>query len=120
MQVPCYPERKIAEIKVRIDRLQGEYKAFLRKLRDLDPNMKETPWEDRPYSDRKRRSGATTEIDDTQHGNLRVKHFQFPTWVGGRFSIYISCPNFQIFSNSYILQIKQDKTNKIDQILSKI
>ena len=69
MQVPCYPERKIA------DRLQGEYKAFLRKLRDLDPNMKETPWEDRPYSERKRRGGAAHEIDDTQQGT--VYSFEF-------------------------------------------
>lgn len=48
-QVPCYPESKIKEFNQKIDHLQGEYKAFVRKLRKLDPNIKETPWTERSY-----------------------------------------------------------------------
>ena len=47
--MPCYPESKIKEFNQKIDHLQGEYKAFVRKLRKLDPNIKETPWTERSY-----------------------------------------------------------------------
>ncbi|KAK3089258.1 hypothetical protein FSP39_002146 [Pinctada imbricata] len=72
LQVPCYPERKIAEINVRITHLQGEYKAFVRKLREIDPKIKEIPWQDRPYQDRKRTSAYDLEKELKSQGkNVR-------------------------------------------------
>ena len=54
MEVPCYPEHTIAEFNKRIDSLRGEYKAFIRKIRQLEPDLQVTPWTDRPYAKRKR------------------------------------------------------------------
>lgn len=55
MEVPCYPEHVISDFSQRIDRLRGEYKAYLRKLRDLCPEETQTPWTDRPYSAKRRK-----------------------------------------------------------------
>ncbi|KAL5017574.1 hypothetical protein ScPMuIL_007163 [Solemya velum] len=52
-QVTCYPERKIEEYSQKIDYLQREYRAFIRKLRALDPKSEVLPWTERGYSARK-------------------------------------------------------------------
>lgn len=49
LQVPCYPERKIAEINKKIDYLKNEYQAFTKKLRKLDPSLTDVPWTERSY-----------------------------------------------------------------------
>ena len=41
-----------------MDRLQREYKAFVRKLREVEPQTTVVPWTDRPYSTRKKRRNA--------------------------------------------------------------
>uniref|UniRef100_A0A0B6Z9G4 Uncharacterized protein n=1 Tax=Arion vulgaris TaxID=1028688 RepID=A0A0B6Z9G4_9EUPU len=70
MEVTCYPKRQIEEFECRIDRLRGEYKAFIRKLRQLDPDLKTTPWSDRPYMGKRNKFEACetqvceNEIDD--------------------------------------------------------
>lgn len=53
-QVPCYPERKIQEFRSNVDHLQGLYKAFVRKLKGLDPQLTSIPWNDRVYESKKR------------------------------------------------------------------
>ncbi|XP_005098534.1 uncharacterized protein LOC101850416 [Aplysia californica] len=67
MKVTCYPERQVDEFSKRIDGLKGEYKAFLRKIRQLDPDVQATPWSDRPYSKKKRLEQQTysCELTDT-------------------------------------------------------
>ncbi|XP_066298384.1 uncharacterized protein [Branchiostoma lanceolatum] len=50
LAVPHYPERKIAEFGAEVDRLHFEYKRFIRRLKELDPSCKETPWQPRAYS----------------------------------------------------------------------
>lgn len=49
-QVPCYPEAKIKEFNLKIDHLQRQYKAFVWKLRKLDPKVKQIPWVERGYT----------------------------------------------------------------------
>ena len=54
MEVSCYPKKTVEEFEKRISQLRGEYKAFVRKAHELEPDLSATPWSDRPYS-RKRR-----------------------------------------------------------------
>ncbi|KAK6188426.1 hypothetical protein SNE40_004603 [Patella caerulea] len=63
--VPCYPQKQIEEFNNRIDKLQGEYRAFLRKLRFLDPDIKSTPWTNRPYSSKRSKSDSANQINDS-------------------------------------------------------
>ncbi|XP_052255817.1 uncharacterized protein LOC127861399 isoform X4 [Dreissena polymorpha] len=49
-QVTCYPERKLSEFSQQIERLSREYKAYLRKYRELCPSDQHVPWTDKPYS----------------------------------------------------------------------
>lgn len=53
-QVTCYPERQIEEFSLKIEQLTKEYKAYVRKLRELEPGLTAVPWTDRAYS-RKRK-----------------------------------------------------------------
>ncbi|XP_034256012.1 uncharacterized protein LOC117653999 [Thrips palmi] len=48
-EVPCYTERKIDECRKHISCLEAEYKAFVRKLHQLNSGLKTTPWLPRPY-----------------------------------------------------------------------
>lgn len=67
-QVPCYPERKIQEFSSNIDHLQGLYKAFIRKLKGLDPQLTSIPWNDRVYQSRKRHCNEeASQSDDIIH-----------------------------------------------------
>ncbi|CAG5129245.1 unnamed protein product [Candidula unifasciata] len=69
MEVTCYPQHQIEEFELRIDRLRGEYKAFIRKLHQLEPDLKTTPWCDRPYAGKRRKTEAYTcseSKDDTR------------------------------------------------------
>ncbi|KAL2089345.1 hypothetical protein ACEWY4_014033 [Coilia grayii] len=52
-QLSHYPERKIAEFKLHIEKLEKEYKCFLNKLRALDPAHKHHPWTPRAYTKRR-------------------------------------------------------------------
>ncbi|XP_050402159.1 uncharacterized protein LOC126818666 isoform X2 [Patella vulgata] len=63
--VPCYPQKQIEEFNRRIDKLQGEYRAFLRKLRFLDPDIKSTPWTNRPYSSKRSKINSANQINDS-------------------------------------------------------
>ena len=49
MEVPCYPERVLANINERTDQLRREYKAFVKKLREFDHDCPVDPCRDRPY-----------------------------------------------------------------------
>lgn len=60
-EVGCYPERHIDEINERIDTLRREYKAFLRKLRQLDPSIQHTPWDQRAYKETERTTSNSEE-----------------------------------------------------------
>ncbi|KAJ1525402.1 hypothetical protein ONE63_010217 [Megalurothrips usitatus] len=51
-EVPCYTETKIGECRKHIMSLEAEYKAFVRKLHQLDSSLKATPWTPRPYEKR--------------------------------------------------------------------
>ncbi|CAL1540333.1 unnamed protein product [Lymnaea stagnalis] len=55
MEVSCYPKRQIEEFERRIDNLRGEYKAFVRKIRQLEPESELTPWSDKPYVGKQRK-----------------------------------------------------------------
>ena len=59
----CYTELKIREFGETVRRLQGEYWAFVRKIKQLDPQCDVVPWTERAYSSRKR-SAEPGEIDD--------------------------------------------------------
>ncbi|XP_053395560.1 uncharacterized protein LOC128555846 [Mercenaria mercenaria] len=61
-QVGCYPERKIAEFSEKIEGLTKEYKAYLRKYRELEGDRDSTPWSDKPYS-RKHKTTKEPAID---------------------------------------------------------
>ena len=50
----CYPESKIQEYREAVQQLQGEYWAFVRKIKLLDPQCDVVPWTERGYSSRKR------------------------------------------------------------------
>ncbi|XP_058235427.1 uncharacterized protein si:dkey-86e18.1 isoform X1 [Hemibagrus wyckioides] len=52
-QLSHYPERKIAEFQQQIERLEKEYKAYLNKLRFLDPSCKHQLWSPRAYTKRR-------------------------------------------------------------------
>ncbi|XP_052255815.1 uncharacterized protein LOC127861399 isoform X2 [Dreissena polymorpha] len=56
-QVTCYPERKLSEFSQQIERLSREYKAYLRKYRELCPSDQHVPWTDKPYSRKHKTSG---------------------------------------------------------------
>lgn len=60
MEVPCYTDGKIQEFSDQIHRLKQEYRAYLRKLRALEPDISAASWADRPYANRKRQAGRTT------------------------------------------------------------
>ncbi|KAL4237034.1 hypothetical protein ACF0H5_005418 [Mactra antiquata] len=49
-QVGCYPERKISEFTSKIESLTKEYKAYLRKYRELEGSTADVPWTDKPYT----------------------------------------------------------------------
>ncbi|GFN81388.1 heparan sulfate glucosamine 3-o-sulfotransferase 1-like [Plakobranchus ocellatus] len=53
MEVSCYPKKTIEEFERRINQLRGEYKAFVRKAHELEPDLTATPWSDRPYSSKR-------------------------------------------------------------------
>lgn len=48
-EVPCYTDRKIDEYNKHIRILEIEYKAFVRKLHQLNSGLKTAPWTPRPY-----------------------------------------------------------------------
>ncbi|XP_072294702.1 uncharacterized protein [Eucyclogobius newberryi] len=52
-QLTHYPERKIAEFRLKIEALEKEYKHFITKLRVLDPSCKHQPWTPRAYCKRR-------------------------------------------------------------------
>ncbi|KTG41100.1 hypothetical protein cypCar_00002540 [Cyprinus carpio] len=52
-QLSHYPERKIDEFHQHIEKLETEYKRYLKKLRSLDPTCKHKPWEPRAYAKRR-------------------------------------------------------------------
>ena len=54
MEVPCYTEGKISEFTDQIQKLKGEYRAYLHKLRALDPGQSSASWSTKPYGARKR------------------------------------------------------------------
>ena len=57
LTVACYPERVIADVEEQIARLEKEYKAFSRKLRELDPEYaQESATNPRTYSVAKKRT----------------------------------------------------------------
>ncbi|BFY99800.1 hypothetical protein BsWGS_02840 [Bradybaena similaris] len=58
MEVTCYPQRQIEEFEHRVDHLRGEYKAFIHKLHQLEPDLKTSPWCDRPYAGKRRKTDA--------------------------------------------------------------
>ncbi|KAH9490878.1 hypothetical protein Btru_034172 [Bulinus truncatus] len=55
MEVSCYPARQIEEFEQRLNHLRGEYKAFVHKIRQLEPDIDATPWTDRPYAGKQRK-----------------------------------------------------------------
>ncbi|XP_059149471.1 uncharacterized protein LOC131936473 [Physella acuta] len=69
MEVACYPDRQIKEFETRIDHLRGEYKAFVRKIRQLEPDLSATPWSDRPYAAKQRKTEASSTYVETVSDN---------------------------------------------------
>lgn len=59
-QVPCYPESKIAEFQSDIQKLECEFKAFVRKTKQLEPQSHGIPWTNRPY-----KSQSENDCDNT-------------------------------------------------------
>ncbi|XP_067678877.1 uncharacterized protein [Haliotis asinina] len=59
--VTCYPEGTVKEFLSRVDKLKGEYRAFLRRLHEVNPNLQATPWTDRPYAGQKRGAGQQSD-----------------------------------------------------------
>ncbi|KAK3796950.1 hypothetical protein RRG08_032252 [Elysia crispata] len=55
MEVSCYPKKTIEQFEQRINHLRGEYKAFVRKAHELEPDLSATPWSDRPYSSKRQK-----------------------------------------------------------------
>ncbi|KAK7100493.1 hypothetical protein V1264_023439 [Littorina saxatilis] len=62
MEVPCYTDSKIEEFSDRIQRLKQEYRAYLHKLRRLEPDVNPQSWSDRPYANRKRQAADATQV----------------------------------------------------------
>lgn len=77
MQVPCYPERKIAEINKKIDYLKIEYQAFAKKLRKLDPSLTDVPWTERSYqqcaTEENLRKGIFCLLLENTSGTLKIE-----------------------------------------------
>lgn len=71
MEVPCYPDRQIKEFEARIDHLRGEYKAFVRKIRQLEPDLSATPWSDRPYAAKHRKTEASSICVETKSDHCK-------------------------------------------------
>ncbi|OWF40837.1 uncharacterized protein LOC110463295 [Mizuhopecten yessoensis] len=65
-QVPCYPDSKIQECNSKIDFLRRQYWAFVRKLRQLDPSTRDTPWTERHYAAKKRQHSPTHQDTDEE------------------------------------------------------
>ncbi|KAL3867817.1 hypothetical protein ACJMK2_040664 [Sinanodonta woodiana] len=65
-QVACYPDTKIKEYSQKIESLSREYKAFLRKHKQLDPSGDVVPWTERAYSNKRNRWTEKTSQEDEQ------------------------------------------------------
>lgn len=61
-EVTCYSEQKIAEIQNNILQLEREFKSFVRKSKQLKPEMDHIPWTNRPYKSNK--------LDTEENGNF--------------------------------------------------
>ncbi|XP_076353477.1 uncharacterized protein LOC143248711 isoform X1 [Tachypleus tridentatus] len=48
-QVICYPESRVHQYQDKVVKLEREYKAFVRKIKQLDPGLTTTPWTVRGY-----------------------------------------------------------------------
>ncbi|XP_037326520.1 uncharacterized protein si:dkey-86e18.1 isoform X1 [Pungitius pungitius] len=53
LQLPHYPERKIAEFQLHIDTLEREHRSFMAKLRAVDPGCRHQAWTPRAYCRRR-------------------------------------------------------------------
>ncbi|GAB6030511.1 hypothetical protein CHUAL_007373 [Chamberlinius hualienensis] len=60
-EVICYSEDKVSELRNEVDRLENEYKQFIRKMKQLDSSIEDIPWTERPYKSKKRK--ATDYVD---------------------------------------------------------
>jgi len=76
MEVTCYPQRVIDDFNQRIDRLRGEYKAFVRKIKNLEPDLDSTPWTDRPYNKKSKVDQREKEESSTQEEKLSNVEFK--------------------------------------------
>ncbi|XP_063440987.1 uncharacterized protein LOC134721728 isoform X2 [Mytilus trossulus] len=88
-QVPCYPEAKIKEFNLKIDHLQRQYKAFVWKLRKLDPGVKQIPWIERGYT-----TGQKRKLDVNESVNVQktISHeMPFCQMPGKRTNILPPC-----------------------------
>lgn len=68
-QVTCYPERQIEEFTVKIDQLTKEYKAYVRKLRELEPGLTAVPWTDRAYDRKRKLQGVQKDVSQGTYIN---------------------------------------------------
>jgi hypothetical protein len=79
MEVTCYSDRKIEEFKERIQQLKGEYRAYLHKLRVLEPSASAASWSSRPYVGQKRRAEPTSgNTDHTFYLSLCWQKYMCP------------------------------------------
>ncbi|KFM65886.1 hypothetical protein X975_18859, partial [Stegodyphus mimosarum] len=60
-QVTCYSDQQVEECRLKVVKLEKEFKAFVRKLKQLTPGtLHSIPWTNRPYKRKK-----TDVVDDT-------------------------------------------------------
>ncbi|XP_022240554.1 uncharacterized protein LOC106458578 isoform X2 [Limulus polyphemus] len=66
-QVICYPDSTVHQYQEQVVKLEREYKAFVRKIKQLKPGLSTIPWTMRGYQDK-------VECEET--GRKCEKHFQ--------------------------------------------
>ncbi|RUS72889.1 hypothetical protein EGW08_019349, partial [Elysia chlorotica] len=99
MEVSCYPKKTIEEFERRISQLRGEYKAFVGKAHQLEPDLGATPWSDRPYSSKKQKLSKDKAIAEAGAESLT-------TTETASCDISVKDTNFVPLSTPLLLQAK--------------
>ncbi|XP_052067036.1 uncharacterized protein LOC127706439 [Mytilus californianus] len=114
-QVPCYPEAKIKEFNLKIDHLQRQYKAFVWKLRKLDPEVKQIPWVERGYTTgQKRKLNGDESVNVQKAISYEMPFCQMPAKSTNMFS---SCEDSDttLSSGSHKYSVGANTNKELDE-----
>ncbi|XP_031561139.1 uncharacterized protein LOC116297117 [Actinia tenebrosa] len=57
-----YPDHKIQEFQENVERLEKEYKSFVKKVFELDPSTTGIPWQPRGYVSKRKQTGSPNPV----------------------------------------------------------